>query len=180
MSFSSSNRLALGAALLAGLPAFAATSEVTPAGFLATFREEVDASPAEAWRTVTRIDRWWSADHTYSGDAANLSLDPVAGGCWCERWNGNSVEHMRVVHALAGKSLRLEGALGPLQAMAVTGVLTLALAPNGEKTTLTVTHRVRGSPDAALDKIATAVDGVLGEQVKRLAALLRPAAAAPS
>jgi uncharacterized protein YndB with AHSA1/START domain len=169
-------RAALAAALVAALPCTAATSEVSPAGFVASFREDVDASPAEAWAAITQVSRWWDGDHTYSGNPANLSLDPAAGGCWCERWDGNSVEHMRVVQALRNKTLRLEGGLGPLQARAVNGVLTFGLAPNGAKTTLTVTYRVRGSPDAGLDKVAEAVDRVLGAQVGRLAALLRPSA----
>ena len=172
-------RAALGAALAAAFPCFATTSEVSASGFVSTFREEVEATPAEAWTAITQVGRWWDSGHTYSGDASNLSLDAVAGGCWCERWDGNSVEHMRVVQALRAKTLRLEGGLGPLQARAVNGVLTFGLAANGAKTTLTVTYRVRGSPDAGLDKVAEAVDGVLAEQVKRLAALLRRADNAP-
>jgi hypothetical protein len=176
MTFSSAVRAALGAAIVAAFPCAAKTSDVTPSGFLATFHEALDASPAEAWIALTQVSRWWSADHTYSGNAANLALDAIAGGCWCERWEGNSVEHMRVVQALRDKALRLEGGLGPLQSMAVNGVLTFALAANGAKTTLTVTYRVRGSPDAGLDKVAEAVDAVVGAQVKRLAEILRPPA----
>jgi len=172
-------RVTLAAAIAASFPCAAKTSEVSPSGFVASFREEVDAPPAEAWTAIVQISRWWDGEHSYSGDPANFSLDPVAGGCWCERWDGNSVEHMRVVQVLRNNTLRLAGGLGPLQARAVNGVLTFALAPNGGKTTLSVTYRVRGSPDAGLDKVADAVDGVLGAQVKRLAALLRPAAETP-
>jgi len=176
MSALSSARAFLAAiALLAAVPCLAKTSDVSPSGFLSTFREEVDAKPADAWLAITQIGRWWSSEHTYSGDAANLTLDAVAGGCWCERWKGNSVEHARVLHALRGSSLRLEGGLGPLQAMAVNAVLTFSLAAAGERTTLTVTYRVRGDAEAHLDRIADGVDAVLGEQVRRLAASLRTA-----
>ena len=164
-------------ALLAavGLPAAAATSEVSPSGFLVSLREEVPATPQQSWDALVDVGRWWSGQHSYSGDAHNLSLDPRAGGCWCERWLGNSVEHGRVLHALPGKSLRLEGAFGPLQALAVNAVLTFKLEPEGDKTAIVVTYRVRGSPDAGLDKLAAAVDSVMGEQVKRLGDLLRAA-----
>jgi hypothetical protein len=174
-------RLVFAAGLAAlALPAGAAVSEVSPAGFLVSLREEVPASPQEAWDALVDIGRWWNGQHSYSGDARNLSLDARAGGCWCERWLGNSVEHGRVLHALPVKSLRLEGAFGPLQAMAVNAVLTFRLEPADGKTAIVVTYRVRGSPDAGLDKIAPAVDGVMSEQVKRLADLLRaPQPAAP-
>jgi len=51
-------------------------------------------------------------------------------------------------------------------------VLDFSVAPREGGSTLVVTYRVRGTPDAALDKIAPAVDKVLGEQVQRLAALV--------
>jgi uncharacterized protein YndB with AHSA1/START domain len=164
--------LAITLAALA-LPAAAATSEVSPSGFLVSLREEVPATPQQAWDTLVQVSRWWDGQHSYSGDAANLSLEPRAGGCWCERWAGGSVEHGRVLHALPGKSLRLEGGFGPLQAMAVNAVLTFKLEPAEGKTAIVVTYRVRGSPDAGLDKLAPAVDGVMSEQVKHLADLLR-------
>jgi hypothetical protein len=160
----------------ASLPAAAATSEVSPSGFLVTLREEVPATPQDAWDVLVDVGRWWSGQHSYSGDAHNLSLDARAGGCWCERWLGNSVEHGRVLHALPGKSLRIEGAFGPLQALAVNAVLTFKLEPAGDKTAIMVTYRVRGSPDAGLDKLAEPVDSVMGAQVKRLGELLRSAA----
>lgn len=163
-------------AVLAGVlcvPCFAKTTEVSPAGFLSSFHEEVDAAPAAAWIVLTQVAHWWGAQHTYSGDAANLTLEATAGGCWCERWKGNSVEHMRVLVAMPPSTLRLEGGLGPLQAMAVNAVLTFRLTPHGAGTALDVTYRVRAASDAALDRIADPVDHVLEEQVKRLAASLR-------
>ena len=150
--------------------AWAAVSEVTPESFISAFHEEIDATPGRAWQSLVNVGGWWSSDHTYSGKASNLSLDPTAGGCWCERWSGNSVEHARVLVAMPGKLLRVEGGLGPLQALGATGVLAFKLTPHGEGTTLDVSYRVRATPDAGIDKLAPAVDGVLGEQVKRLVA----------
>jgi hypothetical protein len=161
--------LPLAALLAAALPCLAKTSEISSSAFLASFHLELHATPAETWSALTRIDRWWSAEHTYSGDASNLSLDASAGGCWCERWKGNSVEHARVLVAMPGSMLRMQGALGPLQAMAVNGVLTFRLSPIAAGTALDVTYRVRGTADAQLDKIADPVDRVLEAQLQRLA-----------
>jgi uncharacterized protein YndB with AHSA1/START domain len=167
-----SSLLLLAALLAAALPCLGKTSEVSSSAFLSAFHVEVPASPADAWSGMTRIPQWWSPEHTYSGDAANLTLEATAGGCWCERWKGNSVEHARVIVAMPGALLRLQAALGPLQAMAVSGVLTFRLSATASGTAIDVAYRVRGTPDAGLDKIADAVDRVLGEQVARLAASL--------
>jgi uncharacterized protein YndB with AHSA1/START domain len=148
----------------------AKTSDVTPSAFLATFHYDLEATPEQAWQSLVHIDKWWSAGHTYSGDAANLSLEPAAGGCWCERWSGNSVQHARVLVAMPGKLLRVDGALGPLQALGATGILTFRLSPRSGGAALDVTYRVRATADAAMDQLAPAVDGVLDEQLRRLVA----------
>ena len=159
--------------------AWAGTSEVTSASFVSSFHEELDATPEQAWQALVNIGAWWSPGHTYSGDAANLSLDPAAGGCWCERWGNNSVQHARVLVAMPGKLLRVDGALGPLQAMGASGVLSFRLSPRAGGTTLDVSYRVRATPDAALEKVAPAVDQVLDEQVKRLVASTKRGASPP-
>jgi len=158
-------------ALLAMLatPAWAATGNVKPHGFISIFRDEVKASPAELWQAITQLPRWWSPDHTYSGQASNLSLDAQAGGCWCERWgDGNSVQHGQVVMVKPGSTLRLYANLGPLQELPVDGVLTFNIMVQETKTILRLTYRVSGPPDVGLDKLAPLVDRVLAQQVKRL------------
>ena len=102
-------------------------------GFLVTVRHEVKAPPPRLYAALGEIDRWWNGSHSYSGQAANLSLARQAGGCFCERWGNNSVEHARVVIALEDRMLRLEGALGPLQALAVNGVLDLRPGAEGRR-----------------------------------------------
>ena len=42
------------------------------------------AAPAAYARLLTP-EAWWDGQHTYSGDAKNLSLRAVPGGCFCER-----------------------------------------------------------------------------------------------
>ena len=66
------------------------------------------------------------------------------------------------------RAVRLSGAFGPLQALAVDAVLTIAIATKDGRTTLQMTDRVSGNADAALDKLAQPVDGVPGDQFKRL------------
>ncbi|HEX2542038.1 MAG TPA: hypothetical protein VHM00_13255 [Caldimonas sp.] len=149
-------------------PASADTSDVAPTGFVVHLRHETQASPRQLYEALARIDQWWNGRHTYSGKASNLSLAVQAGGCFCERWERNSVEHARVVNVVEGRLLRLSGALGPLQALAVEGILSFAIGEKDGRTTLEVSYRVAGPASAALDRLAGPVDGVIADQAKRL------------
>jgi len=140
-------------------------------GFLIVHSGRVDAPPARIYALLPAIGRWWSSSHTYSGNAANLTLESEAGGCFCERWKDGAVAHGRVILALRDQLLRIDTALGPLQGKAVTGVLSFQLAPDGNATVLTLAYRVNGASGSALDKDAPAVDRVLGEQFARLVRL---------
>jgi hypothetical protein len=81
---------------------------------------------------------------------------------------GGSVRHLVVVYAEPGKTLRMAGALGPLQSMAVAGSLTWSLskADNGTKAELTYT--VGGYSPGGLQSLAAPVDKVLLNQLTRL------------
>ena len=162
--------LAAAVGSVSGAGAFAATSDISPTGFVVTLRHEVKATPHRVYEALGEIDKWWNGNHSWSGQAANLSLSTQAGGCFCERWGANSAMHARVIHAAEDKLLRLEGSLGPLQALATTSILTFALAPKDGGTTLIVTYRVAGNEAAGLQQLAGPVDGVIGEQVRRLVA----------
>lgn len=151
----------------------AETSGVSASGFVVNHSAPVKGSPAQVYAALGRIGQWWSADHTYSGQAANMTIDLRAGGCFCERWGaGNEIEHARVLFVAPGALLRLEGGLGPLQQLAVSGVLTISLkkAADGDGTDMKWLYRVSGAPDTALEQWAGPVDQVLGEQVRRLVA----------
>jgi uncharacterized protein YndB with AHSA1/START domain len=161
----------LAGVLAATLP-LAAGAEVKFAaadGFLIEHRFTIAASAAKVWESLQHPERWWPADHSWSGKRENLSLEAVVGGCFCERWDGNSVEHGRVVLVMPGKMLRLDAALGPLQEMAVSGVITFALEEKDGATTLVATHRVSGDPAHKLDALAPIVDQVNGQQFGGLA-----------
>jgi len=100
-----------------------------------------------------------------------MTLSPEAGGCFCERWPQGSAEHGRVIIAMPGKLLRFRGALGPFQDMAVTGVMTVTLAPSESGTEAVVTYRVNGTASQRLGDMAAAVDSVVRQQFAGFATL---------
>jgi uncharacterized protein YndB with AHSA1/START domain len=163
-------RLLLLAALAASAaPAGAEVKFSSPGSFEVEAKAVVAATPAQTYAMLGRIGEWWSKDHTYSGNAANLSLDLRAGGCFCERLKGGgSVEHMRVVYAEPGKRLRLHGGLGPLQGEAVAGTLTWSLRAVPGGTEVTQSYVVGGYIRMGGDKLAAPVDAVLSQQLGHL------------
>ncbi len=149
--------------------AAAEVAAVGPGGFELREQIHVSAAPAAVYAALITPARWWDPQHTYSGNAANLTLEARAGGCWCERLaDGGSVVHLMVVYAAPGKGLRLRGALGPLQAMGVEGAMSFGLKGGNDGTELTLTYAVGGYAKEGFDNLSKAVDGVLGEQVARL------------
>jgi uncharacterized protein YndB with AHSA1/START domain len=154
-------------ALLAA-PARGEVKQSSPASLLVEQRLATVTPPADVYKAIAQVGRWWSSKHTFSGSAANLSLQPEAGGCFCERWADGSVEHGRVVQVQRDRLVRLQSTLGPLMDLAVSGILTFALEPQGHGTALTLTYRVSGDPSHNLRALAPPVDQVLGEQARRL------------
>ena len=157
-------------ALLAASMANAEIVSAGPAGFNIRYVVEAPNVPAPTvWAALSDVAKWWDPEHTYSGNARNLSLDPVVSGCFCEKLSLYSgVEHARVVYALPAKTLRLIGALGPLQEFGVTGSLTWQIEPAGSGSRITMTYSVGGYADRPLAEWAPIVDEVLVSQVKRL------------
>src|SRR3546814_7103662 len=136
-----------GAAMAA--PAHSAVTASSDAGFAVENSVQVAADAATVYRLLSQPGRWWNGAHSYSGSAANLRLEPVAGGCFCEALPGEegrvgSVEHARVIHAAPDRQLRLSGALGPLQAEAVIGTLTFDIAPSGKGVRVVMSPLVGG------------------------------------
>jgi uncharacterized protein YndB with AHSA1/START domain len=138
-------------------------------GFTLRETAHVAASPDKVYAALIAPQNWWSSDHTFSHNAANLSLDARAGGCWCEALpGGGSVQHLTVVFADPGKILRLRGALGPFQAMAVDSVLTWTLTPANGGTDITLTSVTGGYAPGGLESISKVADRVFAEQLARL------------
>jgi hypothetical protein len=148
-------------------------------GFAIHLEADVPQAPASVWAVLIVPAKWWSGEHTFSKDGANLYLDAQASGCFCELLPNpkdapegqrrGSVEHLRVVYVRPNAALRMVGALGPLQGEALSGVMTITLAEAKDGTHLVLDYRVGGYFRMKLDEIAPAVDKMLSEQVARLA-----------
>jgi hypothetical protein len=154
------------------LPVNAEVKQAAADSMLIEINAKIAAPASAVYDGIVHVERWWSSEHTYSGDAKNLSMSAEPGGCFCERWKDGAVEHGRVEMALRNQTVRLVAPLGPLQARAVNAVLTFQLAFAEGVTSLALSYRVNGSSVSALDKSATAVDGVLTEAVERLKRLI--------
>ncbi len=160
-------RLTAAALLALAAPALAEVTANAPDGFTVVHKSTANVPPAAMWRALLDWQGWWPAAHSYSGSAANLSLNPVAGGALREKWAGGEVLHATVLQARTERLLRLDGAFGPLQAMPVTAIMDLALAPDGTGTKISLTYRVSGP---AIGQFAPAVDSVLSDAFTQLAA----------
>jgi uncharacterized protein YndB with AHSA1/START domain len=153
-----------------------ARSEViraTEGGF--TVRHQVTAAmpPPAVWSAMADVGRWWDPEHTYSGDARNMTLEPFVGGCFCERLGMYAgIQHMAVIYAQPPKTLRLSGALGPLQEFAVTGSMTFSIEPASGGSKVTLTYTASGFTDRPMSDWAPLVDSVLGVQLQRLGRLI--------
>jgi uncharacterized protein YndB with AHSA1/START domain len=156
----------LGANLASG-----AVTETHADGFAMESTATTRATPAAVYAALGKPGAWWHPEHTWSGSARNMSLQLQAGGCFCEKLaGGGSVQHGRVIFAQPGSQLRLDAALGPLQDMAVTGVLTFKLAAQDGGTLITMSYRVSGALTMEAATLAPVVDQVMGIQLGRLKA----------
>ena len=116
------------------------------------------APAARVWESRIHPERWWPADHTWSGRRESLSLSAEAGGCYCEKWSGGSAQHGRVVMVIPEKVLQFDATLGPFLEMAVSGILSITLAEKDGVTVADVSYRVSGDPAHELDGLAPIVD----------------------
>ncbi len=182
------------AALLIAASAVPAQAEVvaqSDAGFVIKQSVEVSADQQAVWKALIAPAKWWSSEHTWSHDAANLYLDAQATGCFCEKLPRpadapadqriGSAEHMHVIFADPQRGLlRMSGALGPLQGEALNGTLTIELKKTETGTRIELEYVVGGYMRMKTEEIAPAVDGVLGQQLAGLAKLFEVAAPAAS
>ena len=140
------------------------------AGFVTRHSVVVTASRGEVYAAFTTdIGKWWNADHTVSGIAASLYLEPRTMGCFCETLGPEAgLVHMTVTFVNPGVMLRLTGGLGPLGLMGVAGNLTFEFTDVEEGTEVTVQYAVGGYRPEGLAALAPAVDAVLIDAVERL------------
>lgn len=139
-------------------------------GFTIKVTLQIQAAPADVYRKIVfNVGDWWNSQHTFSGNAHNLTMESKAQGCFCEKMpNQGSVRHMEVVTAIPGERLVMTGGLGPLQALAAVGNMTFQLTAAEGGTKLEVTYAVGGYLAGGLNFWSKPTDTVLTEQMTRL------------
>lgn len=168
------------AALCVAAPVMAKVEGQSDIGFSTLHAAIIEAPPEKVWDTLIAPSRWWNPDHSWTGDADNLYIDPRAGSCFCEMIrpkdqkadvvSRDSVEHMRIIYAETPRILRMSGGLGPLQSEGVAATLNIAMEPHEKGTLISWSYVVGGYMRMPVAELAPAVDGVLGEQLLRLRA----------
>ena len=155
-------------------PIAAEVSSAAPDGFLIENAEVVPAEPEAAWAAlVGDVDRWWPKDHTWWGTDSTLSIEPAAGGCFCEVAGERQARHLEVVFVDPPRLLRMVGGLGPLQGMGLHGALDWKLEPVEGGTRITLRYQVGGFASQDLSELAPIVDRVQAGQLGGLASFLR-------
>jgi uncharacterized protein YndB with AHSA1/START domain len=158
--------------LVIGLHSTAGAEVVDASATYYRLRHEATSSrsPDALWQRLVDPASWWHPDHTYSGDATNLSLDLRPGGLWLETWDGGAVAHGEVLLVQRGKTLRLNAPFGPLQGIGAYTIWTITIEPS-EEGSLVVFDEVSTAPDPAnMTELAKAVDFVKTEAITRLVA----------
>lgn len=159
----------------AALPLSAAVIDSSPGGFTIENSIVVPVDAHTAWNAlVNDIGQWWPSDHTWTGQSANLSIQPRAGGCFCEIKGAHQALHMTVSYVEPDKLLRMTGGLGPLQGMGLSGALDWRFtAAEGGGTRITLHYRAGGYTPDDLSKFAPAVDQVMAQQLGGLGKFLQ-------
>jgi len=160
------------ALLSVAAPAHAEIKQTWAAGFQLENRAVIAASPDKVWAALGQIGEWWNAEHSYSGDGANMTMPLTPGGCFCEalpgRGAGGGVKHGEVVMVMPGEVLRIDAPLGPLQGEGVAAALTFTLKATANGGTEVVETFNVGGARPEIVGYAAGIDGVVGEQLGRL------------
>lgn len=142
-------------------------------GFKLTLVSQVNVNQVTAYQQFIKINQWWSSEHTWFGNAKNLTLAPKVGGCFCEIDDKKQALHMTITYVVPNNEIRMVGGLGPLQMMGVTGGMSWTFEETDtNKTTITLNYHATGYLDTGLDKMAPFVDRVQRQQLDRLSHLL--------
>ena len=139
-------------------------------GFVTKSEVQIRADPVCVYDAFGEVAKWWDPNHTFGGNADNLSIELRPGGHFFESLGANDgVIHSTVVFAQRGSLLRFTGALGPLQGLGAQGTLTAHFEGRDENTVLSTTYVVLGRD---LQDWAAPVEQVLNEQLVRLKSFL--------
>ncbi|MEO1656761.1 MAG: hypothetical protein AAFR65_03495 [Pseudomonadota bacterium] len=140
------------------------------AGFTLSHQASSSLAPEELWDRLMAPSTWWADDHTYSGDASNISDLGEAGSAWREDWETGSVVHGRVLLVKGGEELVLSAPFGPLLYTGAECIWAIKLSPGEDGGTLiTSSHTVVGGEGTGIKDLAPAVDFVMGAGIASLA-----------
>lgn len=162
------NRFIIKALLIGAFtsPTQATVIESSSSHFKIELKATTPAKIAESYAQFIRINEWWNAEHSWFGNAEAFSLEPIAGGCFCEVDGDQQVMHMTVSFVDPNKEVRMLGGLGPLQMMAVTGAMSWSFIDLGaEGTEIRHSYTVLGDASQKLDQLAPIVDSVQSGQL---------------
>lgn len=165
-------RVCLVAGMLVSGSAVAEVTNAGSGGFTTVNTVTINADREAVWAAaVNEVGHWWHPDHTISGVAENLTIDPRPMGCYCEIFDNDSagVVHLTVTMVSPQVVLRMTGGLGPLGLMGVNGNMTWEFEDaEGGGTAVRFTYAVGGYMDGGLDTVSGPVDYVLAEALNRL------------
>lgn len=164
--------LAMAAIAAAASPAAAEVKSVETNGFVVQQVRTIAAPADRVWAALQTPGAWWDPDHSWSGNAANMTLEPVVGGCFCEKLPGSKgeAEHARIIYLIPGSLIRLSGALGPMQAMGVAGTLSWDVKEVDGGIEFGQTYAAGGYFPGGAQALAPVVDQVMTIQIDRLKA----------
>ena len=156
--------------LLTSLASGIASAEIVKSsadGFIIQHKVSTEHDKVKVFKTMTdKVGKWWNPEHSFSGDAGNMLIDA---DCFCERWGGNLVRHLDTTIWLENSKVVMQGGLGPLKELGLDGTMIWSVSSTGDGgTNLTWKYYVNGFSETDLIGLATAVDGVLQEQIGRL------------
>ena len=160
---------AVAATLALAAPARAEVVDSGDTVFVVEIERPSTRTPADLWQRLQHPESWWSSAHTWSGDAANMSLAMEAGGCWCERVGDGVVVHGRIIRIDGTSGLLLDAPLGPLSDAAVATRLSWRIITEGG-TRVRLRYEVAGRMPLPTHALAPLVDQVLTQQIDTLVA----------
>ncbi len=164
--------------LITSLSGFAEVISSSDHNFHIRIRMEVPVAPEVAYRRFLEIDRWWDGSHTWFGDAGGLTIEPQAGGCFCERQGRQTAFHMLVTYVNPGREIRMTGGLGPLQRLGLHGGMTFLFDTIEDKSFIVHEYRVIGFVEGGLADFGKIVDQVQTGQLARLGRYITESVAA--
>ncbi len=156
--------LAVAVLALSAAPAAAEVAARTADSFTLRYAVGAEIAPDDIPGALADLPKWWDSAHTYSGSAANLSLDLTPGGCWCERLaDGTDFDHGRTVSAAPDRFV-FDAPFGPLRGKTTKAELTVTWPAANRGLTPTWTMVVEGPGIGAM---ADGVDAVMGAGYQR-------------